>query len=209
MLFGDVAAATVYGAYELEYGSLEPLGKMEHVVTDYLWTCFNRALARKAVESGQPAWRYHYLHHGSFSVWTDPFVATQGKTATACAASPAVCHADELPFVFGNPADMKMVQQSFTPDEASLSAALRGYWIQFARSGNPNRSGLPDWPRHDSGSYVQLQAPASAIAPASDLAQAAAASCGIWDAVGYQVRSAFGKSTLCPVTDPTPAARLP
>ncbi|MGA8891703.1 MAG: carboxylesterase family protein [Anaeromyxobacteraceae bacterium] len=206
MLFGDVHAAAIYAAYEVEYGTLAPLAKMEHVVTDYLWTCFNRALARRAAAAGQPAWRYHDLHHGSFSVWTNPYEATQGKTATACATSPAVCHADELPFVFGNPSDMKMVQQSFTPDEASLSAALQGYWIQFARTGNPNQSGLPAWPRHDSGSFLQLKAPASAIAPASDLEQALDASCEIWDSIGYVVRSALGGSEhLCPVTASAPA----
>jgi para-nitrobenzyl esterase len=207
LLFGELEAAAIYAAYETEYRTSGTLAKMEQLVTDYLWTCFNRALARRAVL--QPVWRYHYLHHGSFSVWTDPYVATQGKTATACATSPAVCHADELPFVFGNATDMKMVQQSFTPDESSFTAALQRYWIQFARTGNPNADGQTAWPGHDSGAYLTLQAPASAIAPASDASQALGANCEIWDRVGYTVGTAIEKTTVCPVTAPAVAVKVP
>ncbi len=205
LLFGPVNTLAIHIAYDVAYPRLDPLAKMEKLVTDYLWTCFNRKLARVAAASNQPAWRYHDVHHGSFSVWTNPLKETQSKTATACAASPNVCHADELPFVFGNPTDMATVRQAFSAEEQSFTTALQSYWIQFARTGNPNATGLPEWHRHDDipGRYQQLQAPASAISPALDLDQDVAAFCtAIWDGIGYTVKSAAAGTPSCPVTAP-------
>jgi para-nitrobenzyl esterase len=59
------------------------------------------------------------------------------------------CHALEIPFVFDNldrgGADL------FTgagPERAGIASAMHGAWIAFARSGNPNHAGLPDWPQY-------------------------------------------------------------
>jgi para-nitrobenzyl esterase len=38
----------------------------------------------------------------------------------------------------------------FTPGQQSLSAAMVGYWTQFATTGNPNSSGAPTWPTYTS-----------------------------------------------------------
>ncbi len=36
----------------------------------------------------------------------------------------------------------------FTPGQQSLSAAMIGYWTQFAATGNPNSAGEPAWPTY-------------------------------------------------------------
>lgn len=36
-----------------------------------------------------------------------------------------------------------------TSGDQPLSDAIVGYWVQFIRSGNPNRAGLPPWPAYD------------------------------------------------------------
>ena len=62
-------------------------------------------------------------------------------------------HGAETPFVFGN--DMGYPRGD--RDDA-LGAALRGYLLNFAITGNPNGKGLPQWPAYDTSrdSYLEL-----------------------------------------------------
>ena len=50
-------------------------------------------------------------------------------------------HAAELAFVFGN-----LDPDKQTPSYRALSHAMMTYWTQFAKTGNPNVEGLPEWP---------------------------------------------------------------
>jgi len=53
-------------------------------------------------------------------------------------------HAAELAFVFGNLDSGKQ-----TPSYKTLSHVMMTYWTQFAKTGNPNTEGLPDWPQYE------------------------------------------------------------
>jgi len=48
----------------------------------------------------------------------------------------------------------------FTPNavDAQVSDAMQGYWVNFARTGDPNGPGLPAWPKFnpDTRSYIQF-----------------------------------------------------
>ena len=58
-------------------------------------------------------------------------------------------HAMEIPFVF-NTLDRKPISLLYPgkvkPETAELARVVQGYWLNFARAGNPNGPGLPDWP---------------------------------------------------------------
>jgi para-nitrobenzyl esterase len=55
-------------------------------------------------------------------------------------------HSMEVPYVFGSLRDREWQWLPSTADDASLSELLQTYWTNFAKAGNPNASGLPDWP---------------------------------------------------------------
>lgn len=188
-LFGPEKALEIVGLYEAEHPLMTRLQRFEQVVTDYVWTCFNQELSRTA-QRGAPGgnvWRYHYVHHGSFTVWAGPPAVAQ-----ACGTSPAVCHADELPFVFGNATNSQYVTQAFSADETSMVDALQRYWIQFAAGASPNgASMLPEWKTNASSHYLHVEAPVSAIESKPGGGLATPSMCNYWDVIGYQVRSAF------------------
>lgn len=60
---------------------------------------------------------------------------------------PGVPHGGEVPYVFGN---LQHRDKIGAPEETVLdrqvSELLMSYWVNFARSGNPNGVGLADWP---------------------------------------------------------------
>jgi len=68
-----------------------------------------------------------------------------------------VCHTCELPYVFDNLATLRLYPDASSPELAQASAAdiqlaktVSQYWINFARTGDPNGRGLPKWPQFES-----------------------------------------------------------
>ena len=127
-LGGDIAR--VVAAYRKEYPQARPFdlyaviaaGSMRHA-------CFEQA-RRKSALGGAPVYSYLYS-------WRTPALDDR----------PGPFHAAELAFVFDNagPCDH---YSSNAADAFVLSRQISDAWVAFARTGNPNHPGLPNWPSY-------------------------------------------------------------
>jgi len=75
-------------------------------------------------------------------------------------------HGTDVALLFDSP---KLPQDD--PGKA-LADAMRRYWVQFARTGSPNASGLPHWPTYDAATNQYLEL-GSQIKPAVGLNEGA------------------------------------
>jgi para-nitrobenzyl esterase len=58
-------------------------------------------------------------------------------------------HGGDVPFAFGTLGSGR--GGAPTPEDLAVSRMMQSYWVNFARTGDPNGSGLPTWPRHVAG----------------------------------------------------------
>ena len=53
-------------------------------------------------------------------------------------------HCMELPFVFDHPDKISSMTGAGS-DRAAIATVMSSTWVAFARTGNPNHSGIPQW----------------------------------------------------------------
>ncbi len=89
-----------------------------------------RFVVRVAADAGQAAYEYRFS-----------YVAESLRKTWKGAP-----HATEIPFVFDTVA-ARYTKDLADADEAIAKAAI-GYWVAFAKTGNPDGEGRPHWPRY-------------------------------------------------------------
>jgi para-nitrobenzyl esterase len=78
---------------------------------------------------------------------------------------PSTSHASELNFLFGTwPPGTKLA-----PADEKVSDQMRGYWANFARTGDPNGPGLPVWPKYSADKQAYLAFTAAGAAAKSEM----------------------------------------
>jgi len=102
-----------------------------------------RLFADYQKKQGRQAWLFYFAQNPPAPAGQPPFPAA---------------HASEIPYAFNNLGKPALFPD---PSDPALSAAsapdrkvadqMSSYWVNFARSGNPNGAGLPTWQAHEVG----------------------------------------------------------
>jgi para-nitrobenzyl esterase len=130
--FGDTLPY-VRKVYEAD-GKLSDDQFARQVFADALFASGAQGLATFETKVGEPAYVYHFDY-----IFDALRLFTSG-----------VGHGGEIPYVFGFTgisADPNYASKmKFASDkDRSIAAFLEGYWTNFAKTGNPNGAGLPEW----------------------------------------------------------------
>jgi para-nitrobenzyl esterase len=89
-----------------------------------------RFVAQEVSASGQPAYEYRFS-----------YVAVSMRKQWDGAP-----HATEIPYVFDTV--KAHYGADLAPSDSAIAATTNAYWASFAKTGNPNGEGRPDWPEY-------------------------------------------------------------
>ena len=129
----DAAAGKVIALYRQRQPGRDNIDLFLRMDTDasFFRSGVETQAERKAAQGGAPVYMYRFEYYSP---------ARQGRLKAM--------HCMEIPFVFDNLA----AGRSFTGDGAAaqrLAAQMSAAWVAFARSGNPNHRGMPQWAAFD------------------------------------------------------------
>jgi para-nitrobenzyl esterase len=132
---------SLFGELESEAkAAFDPQGNKEFAEvltkfnTDWVWGEPARMTARAFVANHAPAYMYQF-----------GYVPVTMREQARYGAG----HGSEVSFVFNTLNARWGAPAQATPDEKELARIMNTYWTNFAKTGNPNGNGLPNWPLYD------------------------------------------------------------
>ncbi|MCW2389623.1 para-nitrobenzyl esterase [Sphingobium sp. B11D3B] len=93
-------------------------------------------------------------HVYSYRFTHRPPIPPQDYPGGPQAAPPLAWHGAEIPYVFDN---LDKRDWPWTTADRTLADQLTSYWVNFARSGNPNGPGLPNWPTYQEAPELVME----------------------------------------------------
>ncbi len=102
--------------------------------TDWVWTEPARFTAKWFAKNGMPAYFYQFGYVPQALKERMPYGAGHGS---------------EVAFVFNN-LNARWGSPDTTTEDEKVARIMNGYWVNFAKTGNPNGPGLAEWPVYDS-----------------------------------------------------------
>ena len=146
-LFGDFKEEA-QAAYDPD-GSKEFEEVITKFNTDWVWGEPGRFAARAFAVKGEPTFIYHF-----------GFVPEPMKERMKYGAG----HGSEVGYVFNN-LDARWGNPETTPEDKKVAELMNGYWVNFAKTGNPNGEGLPNWPVYtkNEGEILDIQLDGEAV----------------------------------------------
>jgi para-nitrobenzyl esterase len=118
------------------------------VNTDKVWAEPARFTARAFVAKGAPAYIYLFSY-------VSPSMQQMMRYGAA--------HASEIAYVFDNLRSRN--GSASAPKDQEVADMMNTYWTNFAKNGNPNGGGLPNWPVYDphKNEILEFRADGSAV----------------------------------------------
>ncbi len=124
------------------------IGLSQRWFAEGLFLTSTRYLGKQMANVSSPAWLYHVT-----------YVQTNLRGEV-----PGAGHGIEIPFIFGHVREhpewqrpRQMSGRVVTDEDLEWGRMVRSYWLNFARTGNPNGPGLPEWPRYDPASDLTME----------------------------------------------------
>ena len=128
-------APEILAAYA-EDAEVSPTLAGQQILSDRVFAWEMRTWGRAHTVHGDPAWLYFFTH--------TPDVGGEYGTSNGA------FHAAEIAYAFGNP-HLGFHETSALeprPEDLEVARLMSGYWTNFAKHGDPNGEGLPEWPAY-------------------------------------------------------------